>query len=228
MSEELLLVEDLHKEFVSGDTVVEVLRSVSFSIRRGEFVCFVGSSGAGKTTLLHIIGTLLRPSSGVVSYDDNRVFDLSEAELARFRNKRIGFVFQFHHLLPEFNAVENAAMPLLIGRTRRDIAQSKAKLLLDGVGLSHRYSHRPAELSFGEQQRVAVARALVGEPEIVMADEPTGNLDWETGQNVFTMLLDLTIRKGRTLVVVTHNQRLAAQADKVLRLVDGKCVRDPT
>lgn len=205
-----------------------MLKSVSFSIARGQFACVVGSSGAGKTTLLHVVGTLLRPTSGNVIIDSKEVFRAKKAELSRFRNERIGFVFQFHYLLPEFSATENVSMPLMIRRVNPREAQLRSLSLLERVGLEHRSSHRPAELSFGEQQRVAVARALVGDPEIVLADEPTGNLDRETGQRVFWLLLDLTVKQGKTLVVVTHNDELASQADQVLRLADGVCACEAT
>ena len=226
MSEDLIVVEELCKEFVRAGTVTQVLKSVSFSVEKGQFACVVGSSGAGKSTLLSILGTLLGPTSGEVRFDGRDVFDASKSALSRFRNERIGFVFQFHHLLPEFSAVENVSMPLLIRRVAPRAAQAQARSLLERVGLEHRLSHRPAELSFGEQQRVAVARALAGEPEIVLADEPTGNLDHETGDRVFSLLLDLTVRKGKTLVVVTHNQELASHAGRVLRLVDGACISE--
>ena len=228
MSNSFLIVENLCKDFVRGDTVINVLKSVSFSIARGQFACVVGSSGAGKTTLLHVVGTLLRPTSGNVIIDSKEVFQAKKAELSRFRNERIGFVFQFHYLLPEFSAAENVSMPLMIRRVSPREAQLRSLSLLEKVGLEQRSSHRPAELSFGEQQRVAVARALVGDPEIVLADEPTGNLDRETGQRVFSLLLDLTIKQGKTLVVVTHNQELASQADQVLRLTDGVCACEAT
>ena len=224
MNNSFLVVEDLCKDFGRGDTVINVLKSVSFSIARGQFACVVGSSGAGKTTLLHVVGTLLRPTSGNVIIDSKEVFRAKKAELSRFRNERIGFVFQFHYLLPEFSAAENVSMPLMIRRVSPAKAQLRALSLLEKVGLEQRSSHRPAELSFGEQQRVAVARALVGDPDIVLADEPTGNLDRETGQRVFSLLVDLTIKQGKTLVVVTHNEELTSQADQVLRLTDGVCV----
>jgi len=228
MNSSFLVIEDLCRDFARGSTVVEVLKSVSFSIQRGQFICVVGSSGAGKTTLLQVVGTLLRPTSGKVVFDGKEVFQTSRAELSRFRNEQIGFVFQFHYLLPEFSAVENVSMPLMIRRVSPKKALSQSLSLLERVGLEHRSSHRPTELSFGEQQRVAVARAMVGEPEIILADEPTGNLDRETGQRVFSLLMDLTVKKGKTLVVVTHNERLASYADQVLRLADGVCTCEET
>ena len=228
MSEPHIVVEDVWKQFVTGDAQIDVLKDVSFGIERGEFVCIVGSSGAGKTTLLNILGTLLRPSSGKVSFSGKDLFQLSDRALSIFRNKHIGFVFQYHHLLPEFSAQENVAMPLLIRRVPPAEALNRAAALLEKVGLGHRIGHRPGELSFGEQQRVAVARALVGEPDIVLADEPTGNLDRETGEQVFSLLLELTIKKDRTLVVVTHNLRLTSQASKVLRILDGRCAPPST
>ena len=228
MNNDLLVVENLCKDFARGETVIRVLRSVSFTISRGHFVSVVGASGAGKTTLLHVVGTLLGPTSGKVVFDGKDVFRASKAELARFRNERIGFVFQFHYLLPEFTALENVEIPLMIGRVSPRKARLRSLSLLERVGLEHRGEHRPTELSFGEQQRVALARALVGEPEIILADEPTGNLDQETGERVFSLLLDLTVKKGKTLVVVTHNRELASQADQVLRLVAGVCIPEGT
>jgi len=221
--DDLIVISGVCKDYKSGQRVIRVLRSVSLTARRGEFICIVGASGAGKTTLLHILGMLSRPTCGTVTYDGHDIFRSNDRELSRFRNERIGFVFQFHHLLPELNAVENVAMPLLIRRESWSKAADAAMRLLEMVGLGQRWAHRPSELSFGEQQRVAVARALVGEPEVVLADEPIGNLDWETGERVFSTLVDLTVGSGKTLVVVSHNLKLAQRADSVLRLVKGRC-----
>ncbi|MCD6327524.1 ABC transporter ATP-binding protein [bacterium] len=218
MSDPTISVQSLCKKFVTGDTEVEVLRDISTDIESGHFVCVLGASGAGKTTLLHILGTLLRPTSGKIFYNGRDVFKSSERELIGLRNRLIGFVFQFHHLLPEFSAQENVAMPLLIRRTAPDEALRKADSLLERVGLGHRLRHRPCELSFGEQQRVAVARALVGDPDVILADEPTGNLDQETGRQIFSLLTEMTVSRGKVLVVVTHNLELASSADQVLKI----------
>ncbi|HAK59633.1 MAG TPA: lipoprotein-releasing system ATP-binding protein LolD [Nitrospiraceae bacterium] len=187
----------------------------------GEMLAVVGASGVGKSTLLHIIGGLERPSEGKVLYGDLDVYSLSNDGIARFRNERVGFVFQFHHLLPEFTALENVMMPALIRRVDREEAAEAATVLLDEVGLGRRLHHRPGELSGGEQQRVAVARALVVNPDVVLADEPTGNLDSHTGENIHDLLKDINRKKGVTFVIVTHNDKLAVRADRVLRMTDG-------
>lgn len=187
----------------------------------GEMLAVVGASGVGKSTLLHIIGGLERPSEGKVLYGDLDVYSLTNDGIARFRNERVGFVFQFHHLLPEFTALENVMMPALIRRVDREEAVKAATVLLDEVGLGRRLHHRPGELSGGEQQRVAVARALVVNPDVVLADEPTGNLDSHTGENIHDLLKDINRKKGVTFVIVTHNDKLAVRADRVLRMTDG-------
>jgi lipoprotein-releasing system ATP-binding protein len=188
-------------------------------------VAIVGASGAGKTTLLHLLGTLDRPTSGKVLFDGQDVFNFKEKELALFRNRRIGFVFQSHHLLPEFTALENVMIPCLIqGMARRGEALDRAGVILDQVGLKPRVLHKPGELSGGEQQRVALARALVMEPQILLADEPTGNLDTRTGEAVFALLMELNREKGIALVVVTHNLNLAGRMPRQIRMVDGKAV----
>ena len=187
----------------------------------GEMLAVVGASGVGKSTLLHIIGGLERPSEGTVLYGDLDVYSLSNDGIARFRNERVGFVFQFHHLLPEFTALENVMMPALIRRASKEEAAKAATALLDEVGLGKRLHHRPGELSGGEQQRVAVARALVVNPDVVLADEPTGNLDSHTGENIHDLLKDFNRKKGVTFVIVTHNDKLAVRADRVLRMTDG-------
>jgi len=185
-------------------------------------VAIVGASGVGKTTLLHILGTLDRPTSGAVRFDGNDVFAMDDQALAEFRNRKIGFVFQFHHLLPEFTALENVMLPALIRRQSQAEARAAAEAVLKEVGLEHRLAHRIGELSGGEQQRVAVARALVLHPDLVLADEPTGNLDTHTGGEVFTLLRDLNRAKGITFVIVTHNEALSRQADRIIRMVDGQ------
>jgi len=224
MSSPLLTVTGLRKVYGGIGAGVEVLQGIDLTIDQGESIALVGASGAGKSTLLHILGTLDVPSAGSVLYDGVDVFGRSEIERSTFRNRTIGFVFQFHHLLPEFSAVENVMMPLLIARTPRDEARRRAVSLLDAVGLSHRREHRPGELSGGEQQRVAVARALVMNPRFVMADEPTGNLDQKCSEEIHELMMGLKREFGVTLLVVTHNERLAERMGRVIRLQDGKIV----
>ncbi|TAJ08762.1 MAG: ABC transporter ATP-binding protein [Nitrospirae bacterium] len=217
----LVRILDLHKSFPMGGQQVTALRGVSFDIGRGEFLAIVGASGAGKSTLLQILGTLDQPTSGNVLFDGRDVFGLPEDEQAEFRNKQIGFVFQFHHLLPEFTALENVCLPALIqNRPRADIEAEAASLLKD-VGLEQRLQHKPGELSGGEQQRVAVARALMQRPALVLADEPTGNLDTHTGEALFALLRKLNRERGTTFVIVTHNDKLSSQADRIVRMEDG-------
>ncbi|MGB4600667.1 MAG: ABC transporter ATP-binding protein [Trichlorobacter sp.] len=217
----LLSVCDLCKRYTLGSATVEVLQGIHLEIAAGTTTALVGASGAGKSTLLHILGALDRPSSGVVRYRNDELFTRSDQQLADFRNRSIGFVFQFHHLLPEFTALENVMMPALIARQSRRAAQERAVQLLEQVGLSHRLTHRPGELSGGEQQRVAIARALVLGPELLLADEPTGNLDMKTSESIHELLRRLQQDSGITLVIVTHNERLAAGMERVVRLVDG-------
>src|SRR5436853_167475 len=202
--------------------IVHVLKGVTLEIKRGELVAIVGASGVGKTTLLHILGTLDRPTSGTVRFDGNDLSALDDQALAEFRNRKVGFVFQFHHLLPEFTALENVMLPALIRRHDQAKARAAAEAVLKEVGLEHRLAHRIGELSGGEQQRVAVARALVLRPDLVLADEPTGNLDTHTGEEVFKLMRDLNRAKGITFVIVTHNEALSRQADRIIRMVDGK------
>jgi lipoprotein-releasing system ATP-binding protein len=213
---------DLHKSFHLDRTEVHVLNGVTLEIKRGELVAIVGASGVGKTTLLHILGTLDRPTSGTVRYDGEDLFARADQALAEFRNRKIGFVFQFHHLLPEFTAVENVMMPALIQRQGTEEARPAAEAILREVGMGHRLEHRTGELSGGEQQRVAVARALVLRPDLVLADEPTGNLDTHTGDEVFRLMRDLNRARGITFVIVTHNEALSSQADRIIRMVDGR------
>jgi lipoprotein-releasing system ATP-binding protein len=198
-----------------------VLRGVTLRIAAGEIIAVVGASGAGKSTLLHILGTLDRPTSGNVCYDDVDVFALGDDDLARFRNNSIGFVFQFHHLLPEFSAVENVAMPALIRGTSFGEVRAHALELLREVGVADRAEQKPPQLSGGEQQRVAVARALMNNPRVVLADEPSGNLDSANAEHLHGLIKDLSRKMGQTFVVVTHNENLARQADRVLRIADG-------
>lgn len=219
---ELIRVEKLFKSFRNGAKQVEVLRGIDLSFAQGERAAIVGASGVGKTTLLHILGTLDRPTSGKVFHQGEDIYRMSERELAYFRNREIGFVFQFHHLLPEFNALENTMMPCLIQGSPKKEASLRAESILTLVGLKDRLSHKPGELSGGEQQRVAVARALVLEPKVLLADEPTGNLDTRTGESVFDLLTELNQIKGVTLIVVTHNLKLAEKMSRQIHLVDGK------
>jgi lipoprotein-releasing system ATP-binding protein len=218
----MVQVVDLHKSFPMGGQEVTALRGVRFDIARGEMLAIVGASGAGKSTLLQIIGTLDRPTSGTVLFEGQDLFRLSEDEQAAFRNRRVGFVFQFHHLLPEFTALENAVLPAFIQNQSRAQALADATALLKDVGLEHRLHHKPGELSGGEQQRVAVARALMQRPDLVLADEPTGNLDTHTGEALFRLLHKLNRERGITFVIVTHNDKLSAQADRILHMEDGQ------
>jgi lipoprotein-releasing system ATP-binding protein len=201
---------------------VEVLKGVDCVIAPGELAAIVGPSGVGKSTLLHLLGGLERPTSGSIRYGDTDLAALSDFALARFRNRCVGFVFQFHHLLPEFSAVENVMMPLLIRRHAAPEGRSRAIDLLSRFGLAARLHHRPGELSGGEQQRVAIARALIGEPAVLLADEPTGNLDSKTGEEVFELIRELNRERCLTCVLITHNEELARRTDRVLRMLDGR------
>lgn len=219
-------VENVHRRFLLGGKEINALNGVSLTLARGETVGFTGVSGAGKTTLLYVIGALDRPTSGRVLYDGRDVFDMSEKDLAAFRSRRVGFVFQSSNLLPEFTAEENVALAgMIAGENRRDAAR-KARDLLSLVGLSNRTGHRPGELSGGEQQRVSIARALINEPSLVLADEPTGNLDTATGEEVFALIKRLNKERGQTFVIVTHNQALAGRMTRSLRMRDGALVGD--
>lgn len=220
----LLTARDVTRTFATGDRQggkLCVLRGVSLEIQPGEIIAIVGASGAGKSTLLHILGTLDRPTTGEVLVDGRNVFALDDEALARFRNRSIGFVFQFHHLLPEFSAVENVAMPALISGERLPAVRERALTLLQDVGVGERADARPSQLSGGEQQRVAVARALMNAPRVVLADEPSGNLDSANAELLHRLIWDLSRTKGQSFVVVTHNESLAARADRVMRIADG-------
>jgi lipoprotein-releasing system ATP-binding protein len=221
---ELIQVQQLLKSYGNGTKRVEVLKGVDLNFSRGEKAAIVGASGVGKTTLLHVLGTLDRPTDGKVFYEGKDIYALNEKELALFRNREIGFVFQFHHLLPEFSALENTMMPCLIQGIPKKESASRAEAILTLVGLKERLSHKPGELSGGEQQRVAVARALVLEPKVLLADEPTGNLDTKTGESVFDLLQELNQIKGVTLIVVTHNLKLAEKLSRQIQLIDGKAL----
>jgi lipoprotein-releasing system ATP-binding protein len=220
----MIKVIDLHKSFPMGAYELPVLKGINLEVRRGELIAIVGASGAGKSTLLHIIGTLDRPTSGTVTFDGQDLFQMTETQQAEFRNRRIGFVFQFHHLLPEFTALENVSMPALVQRRDPAVVESEAKTLLLEVGLGERLHHKPGELSGGEQQRVAMARALLQKPDVVLADEPTGNLDSHTGDGLFELMRQLNKSRGTTFIIVTHNDKLSAQSDRIVHMQDGMIV----
>jgi lipoprotein-releasing system ATP-binding protein len=223
MDEIILKAENIFKSFQTTKKVkLNVLKGISLEIEKEKITIIVGSSGAGKSTLLHLLGGLDRPDSGEVYYDEKNIFHFSDDKLARFRNKNVGFVFQFHHLLPEFTALENVMMPQLIDGINLKHAKSRCKELLKTVGLTERLDHKPAELSGGEQQRVAVARALANNPKIIFADEPTGNLDSVNSEEIHKLILDLKTKLGVTFVIVTHNQSLVNLADQIYEIKDGK------
>lgn len=218
----LLQVRGLVKHFRHGENLIKVLRGVDLDIWPGEMVAIMGASGVGKSTLLHILGTLDSPTSGTISFNGQILDHLSARQLADFRNRHLGFVFQFHHLLPEFTAIENAMMPALIAKIPREETEARARTLLTEVGLADRMTHRPGELSGGEQQRVALARALIMEPQLLMADEPTGNLDTTMSEEIHQLFFEINARHGTTMLAVTHNPSLAERMPRVVRMVDGR------
>jgi ABC-type lipoprotein export system ATPase subunit len=218
----LLEARDLRKTYPTGKRDLEVLRGVNFRVERGEFVALQGASGTGKSTLLHLLGGLDRPNGGQIIFAGENVSDLSNPKLAHLRNIKIGFVFQAYHLFPELNALENVCLPSRMARVSVVKGVERGRELLQRVGLGERMEHRPTELSGGEQQRVAIARALVNDPEVILADEPTGNLDSHTGEEIMDLLLSLRAEKQTTHIIATHDSRLAARAPRVVQLVDGQ------
>ncbi len=226
MAEALVIIEDLKKSFQHMGRTLDVLRGIDLNIYAGEILCIVGPSGAGKSTLLHCIGTLDLPTSGKILLGPDELTGLSSAKLAAIRNRAIGFVFQFHHLLPEFNALENVVMPGLIQGKRKKDTEPRAAALLEEVGLKERILHRPGELSGGEQQRVALARALVLEPKMLLADEPSGNLDSRTSEQIHELFFSVNEKHNTTVVIVTHNASLAASMPRVVTLRDGRVEKD--
>jgi lipoprotein-releasing system ATP-binding protein len=222
MQNTLLKTKDLHKSYDMGKTSLHVLKGIDVEVNYGEIVAIIGPSGVGKSTLLHIIGALDRPTSGYVEIDGQDVFSLNEEKLAEFRNKKAGFVFQFHHLLPELSALENVIMPSLIAGEKKQELLKNGMKMLEEVGLVDRAKHRPGELSGGEQQRIAVARALINNPQLILADEPSGNLDLNSSKMLHELMWTLSRKYQRTLVIVTHNVDLAQKADRIIELYDGR------
>lgn len=218
---ELLKCQALSKEYNEGESTVQVLKNINFTVNKAEQVAIVGSSGSGKSTLLHLLGALDQPTTGEVLFEQQNIFQFSDNQQAKFRNQSLGFVYQFHHLLPEFSALENVAMPLFIAKKPIEQAKKTALNMLEKVGLSHRSSHKPSELSGGERQRVAIARALVSQPKLILADEPTGNLDHKTGESIYQLLTELREQTQTSFVVVTHDIQLANRLDRSLSLIDG-------
>lgn len=224
----LLQCDNLCKRYQEGSVQTDVLRNVSFSVAPGEMMAIVGSSGSGKSTLMHLLGGLDTPTSGDVVFNGNSLNGMSSAAKAELRNRELGFIYQFHHLLPDFSALENVAMPLLIGRAGKAEAQAKALEMLTAVGLDKRAAHRPSELSGGERQRVAIARALVNNPRLVLADEPTGNLDARNADAIFDLLGELNVRQGTAFLVVTHDLHLAKRLNRQMEMRDGQLSGDVT
>lgn len=218
----MLTLESIYKSFTHHEDLIEILMGIDLVVNSGDSIAIMGASGVGKSTLLNIMGSLEPPTKGTVKFGEENVYEMEEAALSRFRNREIGFVFQFHHLLPELNALENTMMPALIARYPKEEATETGKEALEKVGLKRRMTHRAGELSGGEQQRVAIARALTMNPKLILADEPTGNLDWSTGQEIADLLLQLNREEKIAMVIATHNERLAEKMSKQMEIVDGK------
>jgi len=223
----IIQARDLTRIYRTPASEVVVFENVNLDVPKGKLIAVIGPSGAGKSTLLHLLGGLDEPTRGTVLFQGQSIFSMSNSDLARFRNRHVGFVFQFHHLLPEFTAVENTMMPGLIRGDAKSVTESDARTILERVGLVNRLTHKVGELSGGEQQRVAIARALVGRPQLLLADEPTGNLDSRTGETIFQMIRELHAERGLTSVIVTHNERLAVQCDEVWEIDAGAMKRQP-
>jgi lipoprotein-releasing system ATP-binding protein len=222
---EIIRTENLVKEYrISKEKTLRVLNKVNLNIFESEIVSIVGASGAGKSTLLHLIGALDKPTEGLVFYEGENIFNLSSDALAKFRNTKIGFVFQFHHLLPEFNAIENVSLAAMISGKSFNEVKDRAKMLLEDVGLGDRLDHRPSELSGGEAQRVAIARALINSPRVILADEPTGNLDTQNSDEVIKLIFELREKYKQTFVIVTHNEKFASMMDRTHKMVDGAII----
>ncbi|MCE2451964.1 MAG: ABC transporter ATP-binding protein [Nitrospinae bacterium] len=226
VSTHVIVTRGLEKSYAMGSGEVMALSGVDLDVGHGEMLAIMGVSGAGKTTLLHILGALDRPTKGEVILEGKSLHERSEVELARLRNQYVGFVFQFHHLLPEFSGLENVMIPGLLRGARKKEVEEQAKDLLSRMGLADRWNHRPGELSGGEQQRVAIARALINNPSVVLADEPTGNLDSSTAETIFELLREINERSGQTILVATHNASMAERMDRVIAVVDGKIAQN--
>jgi lipoprotein-releasing system ATP-binding protein len=222
MNENFLSARNLAKTYAMGKRSLEVLRGVNLEIARGDFLALRGASGAGKSTLLHLIGGLDSPNVGEIFFKGQNLAKFSEGELTHFRNRRVGFIFQAYHLLPELDALENVCLPARVARISAAPVEKRGRELLGRVGLQNRFEHKPAELSGGEQQRVAIARALINEPELLLADEPTGNLDSKTGGEIIELLKSLRVEKQMTLIIATHDAKVAAHAQRVIELIDGR------
>jgi putative ABC transport system ATP-binding protein len=222
--EEVIKVEEAWKIYQLGETEVQAVRGVSISIKKGEFVSIIGKSGSGKSTVLNMVGCLDIPTKGDIFLDGENIAKMNEDKLARIRGKKIGFIFQTFNLIPSLTVMENVSVPMVFQGDPKEVRERRAKKLLELVGLNHRLDHKPSELSGGERQRVAIARALSNDPEVILADEPTGNLDTKTGEQILAMLVDLNQSQGKTLIIVTHDDYVAKRADRIIRLKDGQVI----